>query len=54
MTHEQYSRFMRFLGILEGYGMAIANGVDDGLFWDTIENLDALGAELKPGTEEDK
>ena len=50
MNNEQYSRFQRFLGILEGYGMVFesVDGVDAGLYFDTIENLDALGEELKP------
>ena len=51
MTHEQYSRFQRLLGILEGYGMALANS-DVELFWDTIERLDALGDEIAPKTVE--
>ena len=50
MTHEQYIRFQRFLGILEGYGMGLAPQTDS-LFWDTIENLDVLIDELKPKEE---
>ena len=53
MTNEQYSRFQRFLGILEGYGMALNSSSEDGLYWDTIENLSALGEELKPEVEGD-
>ena len=48
MNNEQYSRFQRFLGILEGYGMGFGKDVEADLFWDTIENLNALGEELKP------
>lgn len=51
MNHEQYSRFQRFLGVLEGYGMGLIPDADTGLFWDTIENLDALGEELRPKEE---
>ena len=51
MTHEQYSRFQRLLGILEGYGMSLASS-DTDLFWNTIERLDALADELAPKTEE--
>ena len=46
MTNDQYSRFMRFLGVLEGYGMGLRDGVNDGLYWDTLENLDLLTQEL--------
>ena len=49
MTHEQYSRLQRFIGILEGYGMGLGSQTESGLFfWDTIENLSALAGELKP------
>ncbi len=51
MTHEQYSRFQRLLGILEGYGMGLFPDADTNLFWETIKNLDALGEELKPREE---
>ena len=48
MTNEQYSRFQRYLGILEGYGMAFRQEVEADLYWDTIENLTVLGEELAP------